>query len=102
MGEIIRVHFVTEEEIRHRGIEQRSKPGKGEMVDLFLMAPFNPDAPGADEYYQRGDGRTIIHCSRGEDFADCIFPIAIKTKDNVENHQLIQCLLDLAQWLQLD
>ena len=99
MGEIIRVHFETEEEIRGRG--RRSKPGKGEMVSLFLMSPFNPEAPGANSYYQRGEGRTIIHASRGEDFADCLFPIAIKIKDSVEKHELIQSLLDLAQWLQL-
>jgi len=71
------------------------------MVHLYLMSPFNSEAPGADEYYQRGDGRTIIHASRGEDFADCLFPIVIKIKDNVKKHQLIQSLLDLAQSLQL-
>ena len=99
MGEVIRVHFETEEEIRGRG--RRSKPGEGEIVRLFVMSPFAPNSPTLDEHNQRGEGRTIINVSRGEDFAECHYPISIKIKNSVEKHELIQCLLDLAQWLQL-
>jgi hypothetical protein len=99
MGEVVRVHFVTEEEIRERG--RRSKPGEGEIVNLFLLSPFKPDDRDLGGENHQGGSRTCIHASRGEDFADSLFPIAIKIKDNVEKHQLIQSLLDLAQSLQL-
>ena len=85
---------------------RRSHPGQGEAVDIFLLTPKKPGEPTCGGLFSDGSmsdpgwGQTGICPARGEDFAICMHPIAIKVKDSVENNELIQSLRDLADALE--
>ena len=94
-GEVF--HPPSEERIRSRG--KRAKPGKGELVNMMLLDPFDPEHPDADKSWQRGEGRTSIHWGCGEDFAECWADIVVKVKAGVNVRDLVQCLRDLVEVL---
>jgi hypothetical protein len=69
----------------------RSEPGKGEMVDIYLV----------DQTY----GLSIIYPTAGEDYADgCVNPIVVKVKPNsaITDEDLVRALRDLADSLEAD
>jgi len=85
---------------------ERSHPGRGEEVNIFLLTPIKPGGSACVGEFSDGSqsypgwGQTGICPSRGEDFANCLHTIAIKVKDAVEKNELIRCLRDLADALE--
>lgn len=85
---------------------RRSRPGQGEEVSIFLLTPRKLGEPtwgglfGDGSMTYPGWGQTAICPTYGEDFADCLSPIAIKVKNSVEKNELIQSLRDLTEALE--
>lgn len=77
-----------ESELRARG--RRSEPGKGEMVDIYLIHPFDPNDGVPGPYWEQ---------ARGEDFAVCWADIVVKAKREVSRDELIRCLEDFVRTL---
>jgi hypothetical protein len=74
---------------RPKGRGTRSEPGKGDLVDIFLIG-------------RSLDSTTLLNHGFGEDFADCIWPVAVKVKQKscMSNDGLIMGLRDLADALE--
>jgi len=67
----------------------RSEPGKGDLVDIFLIG-------------RSLDSTTLLNHGFGEDFADCRWPVAVKVKHKscMSNEELTKGLRDLADALE--
>ena len=70
------------------GSGTRSEPGKGDLVDIFLIG-------------RSSDSTTLLSHNFGEDFADCGWPVAVnvKHKSYMSNEELTKGLRDLADAL---
>jgi hypothetical protein len=69
----------------------RSEPGKGDIVDIFLID-------------KSADSPTLLNHGSGEDFADCVWPVAVKVKHKscMSKKELTKGLRDLADALEAD
>ena len=85
-GRFYGVHFKS----APKGPGRRSEPGKGDIIDVFLM----------DTKY----GETLFSMGMGEDFADCYWPVVLKVKHKacINNAELIKALRDFADSLEAD
>jgi hypothetical protein len=69
----------------------RSEPGKGDIVDIFLIG-------------KSSDSPTLLNYGFGEDFADCVWPVAVKVKHKscMSKEELTKGLRDLADAIEAD
>lgn len=70
----------------------RSEPGKGEIVGIYILGP----AERWCDSVVGGYNKTAMCGSAGEDYADSGWPIVVKVKAKVSRSELSQHLRDLA------
>ena len=76
-----------------KSLKQRSQPGKGEIINLFLLKPY---PTGPDPFIKTFGGTSMMGFIQAEDFAKCHWEITVKSKLNVSERELVQSLRDLA------
>ncbi|MGE5443326.1 MAG: hypothetical protein ACM3SR_01835 [Ignavibacteriales bacterium] len=69
----------------------RSEPGKGEIVGIYLL-----DSTKICDSVIGAYNKTALCVSAGEDYADSVWPIVVKVKPVVSRSELSQHLRDLA------
>lgn len=80
-------------EATENSIKQRSEPGKGEIINLFLL---KPGRTGPDPFIKNFGNGSLMGFIHAEDFAKCHWEIAVKSKLQVSEKELVQSLRDLA------
>ena len=70
---------------------QRSEPGKGSIVGIYLAQPAGEWLDSVVGMYNK----TELCGSVGEDYAECGWPVVVKVKARVTKEELVQCLRDL-------
>ncbi len=73
---------------------KRTKPGQGNMVQIYVMGPADKHADSIVPCF----GRISAGCGPnvGEDFSDTMWPVVVKVKLDVPKRELAQHLRDLA------
>jgi hypothetical protein len=78
-----------------RGTDQRSQPGEGRIVAIYLLA--RADVHRFDSVLGRPEGVFTTMCgSRGEDFSNGGWPVVVKVAAAVSREDLARHLRDLA------
>ncbi|HEX9653904.1 MAG TPA: hypothetical protein VGA99_09340 [bacterium] len=76
-----------------KNLKQRSEPGKGEPINLFLL---KPGKSGPDPFIKSYENTSMMGYVKAEDFAKCHWEIVVKSKLQVSPGELVQSLRDLA------
>ena len=74
-------------------VGKRSEPGKGEIVNIFVLEDRETNFEGGPENWD------ISGPSLGEDFAEDTFPVVIKLERRVTTKMLINAILQFLSFL---
>ena len=72
----------------------RSKPGEGKQIGIYALDIIG-EGDSFMESCSRLENETAIWACVGEDYANCSFPVVVKTQAWATREQVIQCLNDL-------